>query len=758
DVASQTGPYATAVAGPPTRGGAHRRGRNGQRKVLDQRPLWQRPKLISLAAALVATAVMAADGKLRFIPFHLLSGPADGLVTVALDKVVNKFQPHKQLGAGVDGLEGGEIAKVWTDKNIGAMKSAGWGAISYRLRTELGVKAWHWNPTGTWSNASKKEGYWTSSDTITKDAGVSYGYHLPRRGNTIDQANNDAFAKLTDGDPNTFWKSNPYLDSHFTGEPDAEHAQWIMISLGYAKPVQDVTINWGTPYATRFKVQYWSGSNDAIHPSHPTANWKDFPSASFEGSGGKQTVTVADAPVNAQFVRIVLTADSNTAPEGSTDIRDRLGYAVRELSIGYTKDGSFVDHIVHRKDQQQSPTWVSSTDPWHSAADLDKDYEHASFERTYASGLTNDEPMMIPVPVLYGIPEDAAALISYLKQKKYPFTQVEMGEEPDGQMATPEDYGALYLQVADAIKKVAPDVQLGGPGYQTVLPDWIHWADASGDRSWTSRFVKYLKGRDRMEDFDFFSFEWYPFDDVCGNHAKQIAQHPVLFDAIIEKQYQNGLPRDIPMVITEYGYSSFAGQVELEFPGAIVNAETAARFLARGGHTSYFYGLEPNWVFQEEEGKPCDTYGNLMMLQFYDDFQIRPVVGYYAAQLVTRHWVEPGNDEHQVLETTSNLTYPDGNPQVTAYGVRRPDGKVSVLLINKDPKKEVTVDIAASGGDLDGDVRMYQYSSEQYDWEPGKTEDNGGKPAKSHPPAKTSPRSPKVTLPPYSLSVVHIDV
>ncbi|MFB9322442.1 galactose-binding domain-containing protein [Cryptosporangium minutisporangium] len=742
--------------GTPIHGGGHRRGRDGARKLPDERPLWQRPKLISLAAVILVVVLAAGDSNVR-PPLHLLSGSADGTVTVALNETINEFQPHKQLGAGVDGLEGGEIAKVWTQKNITAMKSAGWGAISYRLRTELGVKAWHWNPVGTWSNPAKKEGYWTSSDVIEKDAGVSYGYHLPRRGNTIDQANNDAFAKITDGDPTSFWKSNPYLDPHFTKRPSTEHQQWIMIGLGYEKPVQDITINWGDPYASKFKVQYWSGSNDAIHPAHPTANWKDFPNAAHDGTGGKQTVTVADSPVSTQFVRILMSEGSGTGPAGSTDIRDRLGYSVRELSIGYTKDGSFVDHLVHRKDQEQSPTWVSSTDPWHKATDMDKDYEHASFERTYGSGLTNNEPMMIPVPVLYGIPDDAAALVSYLKKKKFPFFQVEMGEEPDGQLATPEDYAQLYMQVADAIKKVDPNVQMGGPGYQTVIPDWIHWRDANGDNSWTSRFVKYLKAKGRMEDFDFFSFEWYPFDDVCGKHDKQIAEHPKLFYEQIEKQYKNGLPRDVPMVITEYGYSSFAGQVELEFPGAIVNVETAAMHLEVGGHTSYFYGLEPNWVFQEEEGKPCNTFGNLMMLQFYEDFKIRPLVGYYAAQLVTRHWVKPGNEKHQMLKAKSDLKLADGNPQVTSWAVRRPDGKISILLINKDPKKEVSVKLEGSGGDLSGPYHMYQYSQDHYDWKPGSVEESGGKPTKSFPPTKTHQSSSKVTLPPYSISVVHAE-
>lgn len=733
--------------------GAHRRAKDGSRKPPGKRARW--PKLVSVTAVGLAATLVVAEGKFKVLPLQLFGGPVDGTVTVAFEPV-NEFKPHEQIGAGIDGLEGGEIAKVWTPRNIGAMKSAGYGPISYRLRTELGVKAWHWNASGTWSDPAAGQGYWTSADTIKKDAGVSYGYNLPRRGNTIDQANDDGYSRLSDGDPDTFWKSNPYLDSRFTGRTDAAHAQWIMVALPEAKPVQDLTMNWGTPYATRFKVQYWAGSNDAIHPSDPTANWKDFPAAQYSGTGGKQSVTLSERPISTQFVRIVMTADSDTAPAGSDDVRDRLGYAVRELSLGYTKDGSFVDHVVHRADQSQTGMFVSSTDPWHRATDIDKDYEHASFERTFASGLTNGEPMMIPVPVLYGIPEDAAALVRYLKRKKYPFTQIEMGEEPDGQQTTPEDYAALYLQVAAAIKKVDPLLQLGGPGYQTVIPDWIHWPDATGDRSWTSRFVKYLTARGRMEDFDFFSFEWYPYDDVCGDQAKQLAEHPTLLTEMVARQRKNGVPANVPMVITEYGYSSFAGQVELELPGAIVNAETAALFLTLGGHTSYFYGLEPNWVFQEDEGKKCDTAGNLMLLQFYDDHKIRPVAAFYAAQLVTKHWVQPGNETHQVLRARSDLVA-RGHPQVTAYAVRRPDGRISLLLINKDPTKEARVTLVGSGGDL-SPVDMYQYSGDQYDWEPAGSNQNGGKPVKSLPPAQTTVRGSQVTLPPQSLTVVQAEV
>ena len=90
---------------------------------------------------------------------------------------------------------------------------------------------------------------------------------------------------------------------------------------------------------------------------------------------------------------------------------------------------------------------------------------------------------MVPVPALYGTPDDAAALATYLRARDFPARRVEVGEEPDGQLAQPEDYAALYLQMATAMKAVNPALEFGGPGYQTVTPDWFAWPDASGVRS-----------------------------------------------------------------------------------------------------------------------------------------------------------------------------------------------------------------------------------------------------------------------------------
>ena len=101
------------------------------------RRLGRRATVIGIVlATLAAVAIGEAAYRLFFG-----GPPADGTVTVDLSKPVNTFEGTQALGAGVDGLEKDEIDRVWTPDNIDAMRSAGYGPISFRLRTELGVKA-----------------------------------------------------------------------------------------------------------------------------------------------------------------------------------------------------------------------------------------------------------------------------------------------------------------------------------------------------------------------------------------------------------------------------------------------------------------------------------------------------------------------------------------------------------------------------------------------------------------------------------------
>ena len=679
-------------------------------------------------------------------------------------KPANTFVAARALGAGVDGLNEGRVAKTYTPDNIAAMKSAGLGALTYRLRTELGVEAWHWNPAGRWSEGAKAQGYWTSDARAGAPIAQCYGYKLPRRGSTIDQANNDGYSRLDDGDAGTFWKSNPYLDERFTGENNARHPQWALIDLGRARPVDAILIAWAAPYATRYQVQYWDGDNAgedtrSIDDTFGDGAWRAFPQGTqTQGRGGIVRLRLAAAPRPARFVRVWMTESGGAMP-GAGDVRDGLGYAVREIGLG-TLDGrgAFHDLMLHTPDgRRQTPIYVSSTDPWHQSGGRDPNVEQPGFDRVFRSGLASGLPVLMPAGVLYDTPENAAAELRFLRARGYPVTRMELGEEPDGQYASPEDYGALYLQWADALHRVDPALQLGGPSFQTAVEGWVAWPDARGDRSWLRRFLGYLKRRGRTSDFNFFSFEWYPFDDVGAPPAPKLLSAPGLLENALARLQREGLPRSVPWLITEYGYSAFAGEAEMTWPGALLNAETAAQFLTLGGSESYLYGYEPNIPIREAESG--QSWGNLALLLSDAHAPPKPLAAYHAARLLTRQWAQPDTGEPQaVYRATSATRGRQGLSPVTAYAVRRPDGRWAVLLLNKDPKRvhSVAVRFARAEGHspvvpFSGPADLYQYSAAQYVWH---SDGARGRPALDLPPVHGTYTGGPVLLPPFSLSVL----
>ena len=721
----------------------------------------------------LATRCRLASVVLTCASVHLAAqSPASATTAIATILVTsqpaNTFIPTRTFGAALDGLWRGDMADVYTSWNIAAMRSAGLVPITYRIRTELGIEAWHWNPEGSWSDPGHAQGYWTSAATARAPITVSYGYRLPRRGNTIDQANEDSYSRLDDGDTLTFWKSNPYLDPYFTHEaPDAQgalkHPPWVVVDFGAPAAVNAVRIRWAAPYATRFVVQWWQqayADDSSTDEVPPDGSWRTFPAGVItHAPDGDMLVRVGKAPVSTRLLRILVLATSHTALPGSRDVRDSLGVAIRELSAGVIgRDGKFRDVIQHaRSSHDQTIMYVSSTDPWHREKDRDPFLEQPGFDRVYQSGLTQGRPMMIPVGVLYDTPDNAVAELRYLESRGHPVARVELGEEPDGQGIAPEDFAALYLQFAKAIHGVDPKIALGGPSFQDAIARPSPWRDTMADRSWMRRFLGVLREHQRMRDFAFFSFEWYPYDDICRATVPQLLHEPVKFAAALDTLRGDGVPTNIPWIIAEYGYSAFAGTPEVSMAGALLNADIVGQFLTLGGSAAYLYGYEPTTPMPNER---CNSWGDNMLFRIGDDSNPpTPVATYYGARLLTQEWAQPGDGVHAVYRVQMDLSpAARRGSRVTAYAVHRPDMRWSVMLINKDPVHAWSVHLALRH-QKDGQtmafraISMDQFSPAQYVWHPA---GDHGFASPNHPPVHTviHDAAQVIMLPAYSITVV----
>src|ERR1700761_4374605 len=199
-----------------------------------------------------------------------------GAQTVTVDAapghMVNSFSPMRALGGAIDRLRGGptkednekHTERLLTNPVLKEMLGAGWQPVTYRQNTELMIEAWHWNSRGTWSNTAKQEGYFTGSPDPTDERILhSWAYPLPHRGATLGDGN--GWSRLTDGNLQSYWKSNPYLTQPYTGEDDSLHPQWVMIDLGAKINVNAIKIDWANPYAKRYIVQFWTGELEPFY-------------------------------------------------------------------------------------------------------------------------------------------------------------------------------------------------------------------------------------------------------------------------------------------------------------------------------------------------------------------------------------------------------------------------------------------------------------------------------------------------------------
>jgi hypothetical protein len=671
----------------------------------------------------------------------------------------NTIVPTKALGAGIDRLGYGAADKLFTDATIQQILSAGWQTVTYRQNTELHMEAWHWNPQGTWSDPAGK-GYFTGNASPGSEMiRHSYGYPLPHRGVTRDDGtDNVGYSRLTDGDAESYWKSNPYLTEAFTGESDSLHPQWVFLDLTAHADVTAIRIAWGEPYARKYAVQYWTGENPIRKPT--AGVWQTFPSGAItNGKGGEATLQLSLLSVSVRWVRILMTESSNTCDtHGAADKRNCVGYAIRELYLGTTTaDGKFHDVLRHTPDQDQTPTYCSSVDPWHAPEDLDERAgDQVGFDLFYTSGVTRGLPAMIPIALIYGTPEDATAQIAYIKKRGYPISYIEMGEEADGHYMNPEDYATLYLQFAAALHKLDPELKLGGPIFTGENTDIETWPDAEGKTSWTRRFIDYLKVRGKLGELAFFSFEHYPMPpgeipwSSLYDEAKLVTQ-------IMKVWREDGVPANVPLFITESNISSASSEAYPDIYGGLWLADYIGAFLSGGGDAVYYFHYMPEPLSRGHNGS-TGTFGFFAADR---DFKIgQPLSQYFASQLINLEWVQPGNGTHKVFAATSDVSDGAGHSLVTAYPVLRPDGQWSLLVINKDQENAQTVGISfedeekKTSAAFTGTVNFTTFGKAQYQWHAnvkGGTADPDGPALKS---TVNASAGTKFTLPAASVTVI----
>jgi hypothetical protein len=217
---------------------------------------------------------------------------------------------------------------------------------------------------------------------------------------------------------------------------------------------------------------------------------------------------------------------------------------------------------------------------------------------------------------------------------------------------------------------------------------------------------------------------------------------------------KDGLPREVPLLITEVNVSWQSSERFVDVWGGLWLADYLGAFLAAGGAGSYFFHYLP-WRL----GQDCKNQWGTFSLQRADaSFQrFERVAQYYASQLITQTWVAPGEAVHAVHPAASDVTDDARHLVVTAYAVRLPDGRWSLMLINKDRDKPHSVEVVfrdqAAGRALAfrGAVEVTSWGAEQYVWQPN-GRDGAAKP--SDPPRTDRQSGNHFSLPRASITIL----
>jgi hypothetical protein len=301
-----------------------------------------------------------------------------------------------------------------------------------------------------------------------------------------------------------------------------------------------------------------------------------------------------------------------------------------------------------------------------------------------------------------------------------------MGEEPDGHFMNPEDYAVLYIQFAAALHRADPKLKLGGPIFTGVNKDIETWPDASGHTSWTGRFISYLKSHGKLDELAFFSFEHYPYEPGKIQWSN-LYDEAKLVTGIMRVWREDGVPANVPLLITESNLSWVDSEAFVDIFGALWLADYICSFLNGGGAAVYYFHYMPLGIGHGING----SMGTFGFFSTDKDLKIKqPLSQFFASQLITLEWVQPGSVEHKLFSAESDLRDGADNNLVTAYAAKRPDGEWSLLIVNKDQDNAHTVKISFDDssqpgpGSFSGPLNVKTFGKAQYQWHPSQTGGN----------------------------------
>ena len=528
----------------------------------------------------------------------------------------------------------------------------------------------HWNGTGSYNN-----GAWVPDDT-------NYS-----RGFICAPINNGTSASgtslITDGLTYTAWVSN--------ADTDFPNAQWLYIDTG-GVAVNQVQIWWAAPYAASFKVQYWNGPSWP-YPWKATSNlWVDTSAGTVAGTPGQQTVNFNS--VTHDYIRILMLSSSGGPAAAYAVAEVKLFNGATQVTPGST--GATVSSTI-------------PTSAWAGPINMDFE-EFMDLCRSY-------NPPAEPIIILNfgtGSPQEAAAWVHYANiVKGYNIKYWEVGNELGGnwEIGGPlnsTDYGRRFIEYYNAMIAVDPGVKLLGPVYGP--------GDASENLN-TDTYIKDFSQRllsaGMGSALGGVSIHMYPGDGTDANTLASPSTWPASAAAIAAGT--TGIPNasSLPVVMSEFNSDSSGSNLTVRLVNALFLVDWLGRYIEAFGTRA--------WANQfaaigggNQSGSPmyCATCGNLGMFDGSPGpYQFLPYASFYGMQMISGDWaIANDTRSHTMVYCTSTANTLDG------YADLRPDGHLSLIVVNKDPNNDCAGTVQIAGFTPQASANTYSYSPANYQW------------------------------------------
>jgi hypothetical protein len=249
---------------------------------------------------------------------------------------------------------------------------------------------------------------------------------------------------------------------------------------------------------------------------------------------------------------------------------------------------------------------------------------------------------------------------------------------------SPAQYARTVIEYADAMKAVDPTVKIGA--VLTTPANWPDAVTADGDQANWNQTVLSIAG----SKIDFVILHWYPPQTSAADVLTKPALVPDTMYLVRQQlaMYAGPNAANIGVAVTETS-SVVAPNTQ---PGALYLADSFSSLLENGVFSVDWWNVH-NGAGTVSTVDGQTDYGDWGLLSSAgcstacEPALNTPFAPYYGLRMMST-FAHPGD---QFVRAAS------GQPLVGAHAVRRPNGDLAVLLVNKDPANAQTVTLGYAG-------------------------------------------------------------